>query len=385
MLGSLWILGSDRLVISMFGHSQELLEWAQQFKGLFFIFSTALLLYFLVEQLYGQIEREKEDLEMLYRNPDLGLLKLDYSGRIRFISPRLEERLGFPARSLQKEFLQNLAAAEGHETVKKLLEYRPTTPLDNKEGLTLEIPLLSQNGALYWYQLQCNFPHQKGTQSNIVASLQNVTPHHTYRQKLATELSEKNALINASPDAIWSYDRSFNLLSANTSFYQSYQSITSTNIKPGQNLLQGPLSKPFNRYWRLLYRKPLNGYSVEKVLQDEHRQSFSIRLFPLYDQKGHIQGGVCYAHNISERLRYLNRLEKQNKRLRQISWMQSHLVRAPLARIMGLVRLIPLEEKNLSTEHRDLLEKIDLSTQELDEVIGNISAHTHIETLEQEY
>jgi K+-sensing histidine kinase KdpD len=65
--------------------------------------------------------------------------------------------------------------------------------------------------------------------------------------------------------------------------------------------------------------------------------------------------------------------------------MKSHLVRAPLARIMGLVRLIPLEEKNLSTEHRDLLEKIDLSTQELDEVIGNISAHTHIETLEQEY
>jgi PAS domain S-box-containing protein len=366
----------------MFGQKPELLQWAQQFKGLFFILSTALLLYFLVERLYGRIEREKEDLETLYRNPDLGLLKLDYSGRIRFISPRLEERLGFTARSLRKEFLQNLAAPEGQEAVKKLLSHNPDTPV--QEGLNLEIPLLDHKGSPWWYHFQCNFPHHGQSHNAIVASLHNVTPHHEYRRKLATELGEKNALINASSDAIWSYDRSLKLLSANTSFYQSYQRLTNGTIKPGEQLLHRTQNESLNRYWRLLYRKPLNGFSVEKVMQDEHRQTYSIRLFPLSDEKGQIQGGVCYAHNISERLRYLDRLEKQNKRLRQISWMQSHLVRAPLARILGLVRLIPLEEKNLSPEHRDLLEKIDLSSQELDQVIHNISANTNLDPLEQE-
>lgn len=51
-----------------------------------------------------------------------------------------------------------------------------------------------------------------------------------------------------------------------------------------------------------------------------------------------ITGACITGRDITVRKRYLQSLEEQNKVFREISWMQSHLVRAPLARILGCCR-----------------------------------------------
>jgi hypothetical protein len=38
-------------------------------------------------------------------------------------------------------------------------------------------------------------------------------------------------------------------------------------------------------------------------------------------------------------------IEKQNKKLKEIAWAQSHIVRAPLARMLGIVNLIKVTNK----------------------------------------
>lgn len=68
------------------------------------------------------------------------------------------------------------------------------------------------------------------------------------------------------------------------------------------------------------------------------------------------------------------RLEEQNQQLRDISWIQSHEVRAPAARIMGLVNLIDSEKENLSRELQEILLFLKDSSIELDEVISKITA-----------
>ena len=60
----------------------------------------------------------------------------------------------------------------------------------------------------------------------------------------------------------------------------------------------------------------------------------------------------------------------------EIAWLQSHVIRAPLARLMGLVNVLqhhpdPNEHKNL-----ELLSNIIHTAQELDSVIHNITANT---------
>jgi len=67
-------------------------------------------------------------------------------------------------------------------------------------------------------------------------------------------------------------------------------------------------------------------------------------------------------------------LEDQNKTFREISWMQSHAVKAPLARIMGLIELLKTSRDN---DFEKTIDYILLSTHELDEIINKISLESN--------
>lgn len=90
-----------------------------------------------------------------------------------------------------------------------------------------------------------------------------------------------------------------------------------------------------------------------------------------------IVGACITGRDITARKLYLRSIEEQNRVFREISWMQSHLVRAPLARIMGLLPILRNERDE--DKLRELLDYLDTSAGELDEVIKNITRKsTHI-------
>lgn len=49
---------------------------------------------------------------------------------------------------------------------------------------------------------------------------------------------------------------------------------------------------------------------------------------------------LVLATDVSERINYIQKIERQNKNLKEIAWMQSHMVRAPLANIMSLTEFL---------------------------------------------
>jgi len=77
------------------------------------------------------------------------------------------------------------------------------------------------------------------------------------------------------------------------------------------------------------------------------------------------------------RKRSAEALEEQNQKLKEISWMQSHVIRAPLARIMALIPLINNVREN-RVERGKMLDYLILSANELDEVIGDITDKTRV-------
>ena len=79
--------------------------------------------------------------------------------------------------------------------------------------------------------------------------------------------------------------------------------------------------------------------------------------------------------DITERVNYVRDIEQQNTRLREISWMQSHHVRAPLARILGISTLIADHLKN-EPESEELLDYLLKSVHELDLVVRDIVKKT---------
>jgi DNA-binding NarL/FixJ family response regulator len=66
---------------------------------------------------------------------------------------------------------------------------------------------------------------------------------------------------------------------------------------------------------------------------------------------------------------HIEAIEAQNAKMREISWMQSHIIRAPLARMMGLMYLI----KENCDEMEQVVDYLFQSANELDDVIKNIT------------
>lgn len=84
-----------------------------------------------------------------------------------------------------------------------------------------------------------------------------------------------------------------------------------------------------------------------------------------------INGIVLNSRDITESVNYTKSIEEQNCILREIAWIQSHVVRAPLVRIMGLIDLIgnyPNDKESLAV----LLDHLLTSAYELDDVIRTI-------------
>lgn len=81
---------------------------------------------------------------------------------------------------------------------------------------------------------------------------------------------------------------------------------------------------------------------------------------------------LALAVDVTEKNEYLTKVEAQNQKLREISWMQSHIIRAPLSRIMGLVNLLR-ETRPTPEEVTEIVDYIQISADELDQVIRNIT------------
>jgi FixJ family two-component response regulator len=75
------------------------------------------------------------------------------------------------------------------------------------------------------------------------------------------------------------------------------------------------------------------------------------------------------------RSNYIKHIEIQNNNLNQIAWTQSHILRAPLSRILGIVHL--LQEHEIDSEELSfLLEQIKISSNEMDTVVRKIVENT---------
>ena len=87
-----------------------------------------------------------------------------------------------------------------------------------------------------------------------------------------------------------------------------------------------------------------------------------------------INACLCIIRDITAEIAHSAAIEEQHKKLKQIAYMQSHFLRAPLARVLGLVDLLKLEHDDQT--HEQLLTHLENSAKELDEMIKEIIKQT---------
>lgn len=87
-----------------------------------------------------------------------------------------------------------------------------------------------------------------------------------------------------------------------------------------------------------------------------------------------VDARILLANDLTERIRHTRAIEEQNTKLREIAWTQSHVVRAPLARLMGLVALSKVTPEEDFEERAFCLDEIENAARELDVIIRDIAA-----------
>ncbi len=90
---------------------------------------------------------------------------------------------------------------------------------------------------------------------------------------------------------------------------------------------------------------------------------------------------LILEEKVNERTKALveinNTITSQNETLRDIAWTQSHIVRAPLARMLGIISLLEAEIYSEELSREQMLKLIVESANELDGIIRDISSKAY--------
>lgn len=78
---------------------------------------------------------------------------------------------------------------------------------------------------------------------------------------------------------------------------------------------------------------------------------------------------------VEQQARHIELIESQNRKLDEISYIQSHIVRAPLTKIMGLVDLL-INHPHTTEEKNEIYQYLTTVSAEFDEVIKSIIEKT---------
>ncbi|MCC9167227.1 PAS domain-containing response regulator [Pontibacter harenae] len=216
-----------------------------------------------------------------------------------------------------------------------------------------------------------------GKPIKLVGVEQDVTEQEFIKEELKKSENQYRELFNQSPIPKWVFDvETLQFLNVNDAAVEHYGysreeflSMTLKDIRPKEyvveleEVVKGLRTDNPGKYNKVTQHVKKNG----EVILVEIKSN-------LIDIPGK-QARMVLAIDITERVKYVQAIEEQNAKLREIAWTQSHVVRAPLARMMGLINLLnSIDHQTINTS--DVLGYIAASAQELDQIIRDIVRKT---------
>lgn len=203
-----------------------------------------------------------------------------------------------------------------------------------------------------------------------------ITERKNAEEALIESNERYNLVAKATNDSIWDWDLITNKIK---------------RTGEGFRILFGYDSKQDNYSWKELAHKDdiesvdeslktvLNNINISywekefRLLKVNGKYAFvNNKGYILRDKNGKALRMIGATQDITESVIHLNAIEEQNKKLRQIAWDQSHIVRAPLSRMMAIVSM--LKDMDISKdEFQEWVKHFEKSGEELDNVIREIT------------
>ncbi len=185
---------------------------------------------------------------------------------------------------------------------------------------------------------------------------------------MTNSTTEANVFLNASCQVLY-----YNILAE-----KKVKRIYNKQILVGDNFLKYIQPTGVNQF-KNTFEKAVNGKTISFQIQgistdSESAEWFKVSLFPIYNERKFFIGISLNVVNIDK----LKRLEIDNqvyiKKLEAIAWQEAHVLRAPIANLIGLARL--LKKARISedkTKRAAFISQIYLEVERLNNHINEIT------------
>lgn len=226
-----------------------------------------------------------------------------------------------------------------------------------------------------WIQVAA-YPSEEG----LSVWSRDITRQVQMQEKIEKTQNNINAVVDSTPNFIWSIDRDFKFVIANKACIE-FADKFGVDIVPGQSVKSNPVIESFLVKLESYYHRALEGEYfnvIERLtLSDEEPVYNSVFFNPVRSQDGQVEGVACFSINITNIISAEQQILQQNEKLRTIAWLQSHKVRGPLSNIMGLSNLMLMESQS-NPEMQHMLNLMSQATKDLDDIIHEITEKTEV-------
>ena len=221
--------------------------------------------------------------------------------------------------------------------------------------------------------------NENGGPFRMVGSMTDVSEANRYLEKIKESEKKYNDLFHLSPQPSWVYCLdTLQFMDVNSAAIKSYgytreefMELTLSDIRPFDEVQ--PLMMEIKNVRKDTGRM-FNGVFKHRK---KNGVEFDVRI---HSSPIKFKGKICrqvVAFDISELTKHIKTIESQNTKFNKIAWMQSHVLRAPLVRMMGLINLLLDPEENIKGENKFLLEEIRKSSHEIDKITRDIAQITN--------
>jgi PAS domain S-box-containing protein len=254
------------------------------------------------------------------------------------------------------------------------------------QHVSFEWEYQSEGREVLWFQTKLSpLIGEKGEIFGLVGYVLDITERKKSEQSILEALqrikkSEKkySDLFQFSPFPMWVYEiETGRFLEVNQAAkrqygYSSKEFLEKTifDIRPEEEVEALKLNLQSRNPKEIVYQKPF-------IHRKKSGDLIFVEVSSIPLESNGKKSRLTVALDVTVRLNYLKKIEKQNETLKEIAWIQSHVVRSPLAKILGLIDLMQ-DEQNSIAERKEFMEYLKSSSLELDEAIRDIVEKANI-------
>ncbi|WP_417886178.1 PAS domain S-box protein [Zunongwangia sp.] len=330
---------------------------------------------------FSELQKGKERFKALLQESSDFIAVLNENLEYTYVSPIIESFLQLETKDILNTSIKDSIHPEDKDYVLDLIN--GIKPL---YGEKLQLPffrLKDKNN--YWRYMETTVSNLLNNEAvnGIVINSKDVTDFVEQRNELVKNLERFEIVSEATSDVIMEVNFEKN------SFFVSKSVQKISGYKPKDFPEDSPWSwwlnkihpediKKVSQCFNALFDLENNHSKFEyriKTANGEYRNLLE-RCYLVVDDASKPERLISSIQDITQQKEYIDQIETRNKKLEEIAWEQSHIVRAPLAKIIGLVEMWQNEQKNEEST-KEIIKNIVNSAKELDQVVKNITAKTN--------